>query len=368
MESTIEIEKIALIRVYHQDKLVALVPNVLGNAPSFETYAQWRGQGFMDREAISQALLRSVAWIRGKGHPALDVLTHVPEGETLRLDLVEQSPNVLLDLVQGTATKFQKQEAVALLDSGKIRCAEKVYAIDGMDARWHPQVYAIDAMNAAFNAFDFSVMDERWYDKVPLKTTGWKEAEFERAGVRFIPGSFVRYGAYVGKGTTIMPGAIVNTGAYVAGERVMIDGGARVATGAQIGKGVKLGAGSGIEGILEPRGRLPSIVEDHAKIGANCEVAGIVEEGAVLGSGVVMSSGKKIFDLRTGKQVEPRYMKIGDITHLIPYIPAGRVAVAGTYQKKVGRASFGVDCILLLEKDASDTSLAEIPRNPVLYI
>jgi len=35
----------------------------------------------------------------------------------------------------------------------------------------------------------------------------------------------------------------------------MIDGGARVASCAQIGKNVKFGAGSGIEGILEPAGR-----------------------------------------------------------------------------------------------------------------
>jgi 2,3,4,5-tetrahydropyridine-2,6-dicarboxylate N-succinyltransferase len=161
-----------------------------------------------------------------------------------------------------------------------------------------------------------------------------------------------------------MPGGIVNIGAYVTGAGVMIDGGARVATGAQIGRGVKLGAGSGIEGILEPAGRLPSIVEDDVRVGANCELCGIVEQGAVVGSGVIMASGKKIYDLRTKDLVEPRYMAIGDKFYDIPVIPANRVAVSGVYSKT---EQLGIDCIVLLEKDAADTALAQLPRNAALY-
>jgi 2,3,4,5-tetrahydropyridine-2,6-dicarboxylate N-succinyltransferase len=138
-----------------------------------------------------------------------------------------------------------------------------------------------------------------------------------------------------------------------------------VATGAQVGKGVKLGAGSGIEGILEPAGRLPSIIEDNVRIGANCEVCGIIEEGAVLASGVVMASGKKIFDLRTNKEVSPRYMAIGDTYFEIPLIPQNRVAVGGVYTKTT---ELGIDCIVLLEKDASESSLAQLPRNGQLYL
>lgn len=361
-----ELEKIGVVKITCGEKVMGVVPNIPGNELALQAYAQWYDQKGMDREAIRRTVQDYSAILHQ--HSSLEFLTTLPEGETLTLTFVTQSSSLLSDLVQGKATKEQKQEAVTLLDQGKIRCAEKIYSLDGLSARWHPQLYAIDAMNGAFTAFDMKVMNEHWYDKVPLKTERWMEQRFQKAGVRFIPGSFVRFGAYVGSGTTIMPGAIVNTGAYVAGEGVMIDGGARVATGAQVGKGVKLGAGSGIEGILEPRGRLPSIIEDKVKIGANCEIASIVEEGAVLGSGVIMSSGKKIFDLRTGQIVKPRYMKVGDTVHTIPYIPAGRVAVAGTYEKKVGGTTFGVDCILLLEKNASDTSLVEMPRNPTLYL
>jgi 2,3,4,5-tetrahydropyridine-2,6-dicarboxylate N-succinyltransferase len=220
-------------------------------------------------------------------------------------------------------------------------------------------------MNGAFSAFPMERIGDGFYDKVPLKTSGWSESQFEKAGVRFIPGSFTRKGAYIGSGTTIMPGAIVNTGSYIAGQGVMIDGGARVATGAQIGRGVKLGAGSGVEGILEPQGRLPSIIEDNVRVGANCELCGIVEEGAVIASGVVMASGKKIFDLRTGHEVPPRYMAIGETIVEIPLIPKNRVAVGGVYQKT---PTLGIDCIVLLEKDAQETSLAQLPKNTSLYI
>jgi 2,3,4,5-tetrahydropyridine-2,6-dicarboxylate N-succinyltransferase len=163
-----------------------------------------------------------------------------------------------------------------------------------------------------------------------------------------------------------MPGGIVNVGAYVAGAGVMIDGGARVATGAQIGRGVKLGAGSGVEGILEPSGRLPTIIEDNVRVGANCELVGIIEEGSVIASGVVMASGKKIFDLRTNEPVEPRYISVNGAIFEVPVIPKRRVAVGGVYLRE--RSTFGTDCILLLEKDSSETSLAQLPRNSQLYI
>jgi 2,3,4,5-tetrahydropyridine-2,6-dicarboxylate N-succinyltransferase len=220
-------------------------------------------------------------------------------------------------------------------------------------------------MNAALSAFPMVKMGEHFYDKIPLKTEGWNAEDFEKAGVRFIPGCFARRGAFIGAGTTIMPGGIVNIGAYIEGSGVLIDGGARVATGAQVGKGVKLGAGSGIEGIVEPAGRLPSIIEDNVRIGANCEICGIVEEGAVVASGVVMASGKKIFDLRTNAEVEPRYMAIGDKFVEIPLIPRNRVAVSGVYTKT---EQLGIDCIVLLEKDASDTTLAQMPKNASLYV
>jgi 2,3,4,5-tetrahydropyridine-2,6-dicarboxylate N-succinyltransferase len=306
-------------------------------------------------------------------HPNIDLLLGLKEHQVLKVEKVECSADLLNAVVGGSATPEQKREAVDLLDRGSVRCAEKLasYKVgpNGIEltgaGTWVTQQYAVACMNAGFSAFPMIKMGEHFYDKVPLKTEGWSQDDFERAGVRFIPGSFARRGAYIGSGTTIMPGGIVNIGAYVAGAGVLIDGGARVATGAQIGKGVKLGAGSGIEGILEPQGRLPSIIEDNVRVGANCELCGIIEEGAVIASGVVMASGKKIFDLRTAAEMEPRYMAVGDTFFDIPVIPRNRVAVGGVYNKT---SQIGVDCIVLLEKDASDTSLAQLPKNAELYI
>jgi 2,3,4,5-tetrahydropyridine-2-carboxylate N-succinyltransferase len=306
-------------------------------------------------------------------HPNIDLLLGLAEHQVLTIETVETSEDLLRAVMEGAATQDQKQQAVDLLDKGLVRCAERLTNyISGPrgieftgESTWVTQPYAVACMNAGFSAFPMTKMGDCYFDKVPLKTEGWEQRDFEQAGVRFVPGSFARRGAFIGSGTTIMSGGIVNIGAYVAGAGVLIDGGARVATGAQIGRGVKIGAGSGIEGILEPAGRLPSIVEDNVRVGANCELCGIVEEDAVVASGVVMASGKKIFDLRTGAEVEPRYMAVGENLIEIPVIPKGRVAVGGVYSKT---AQLGVDCIVLLEKDARETNLSQIPKNADLYL
>jgi len=374
-ERTRPAENIAAVKLFYQGNLVSIIPNIPGKKNSVRILSQYQHEGKMTREDIANALeiyapfLNEARAQSGK-HPTIDLLLSIPEGHELTTTKVYQNVNGAIEaLVIGNATPEQKRVAVELLGHGQIRCAEKIYSLEGQ-SKWHPQLYAIDAMNAAFNndTFGFKVMPGQFYDKVPLKTEDWNLEDFQKANIRFIPGSFVRIGAYLGPGTTIMPGGIVNTGAYIAGDGVMVDGGARVATGAQVGTKVKIGAGSGLEGILEPRGRLPTIVEDNVRIGANCEVAGLVEEGAVLGSGVIMASGKKIYDLRTGEVVEPLYMRAGENVIAVPHIPKNRVAVAGVYNREVKGQNFGIDCILLLEKDAQETTGADIPKNAQLYL
>jgi 2,3,4,5-tetrahydropyridine-2-carboxylate N-succinyltransferase len=369
---------VALIKLFLDGQLIRTVANVPGQAASLRVYANFQMNGELPAKAVASCMevlapLAAGAKASPGAHPNIDLLLGLKEHQVLKVEMVESSPDLLNAVLSGSATQDQKREAVDLLDRGFVRCAEKLanYKVGGNGVEltgggtWVTQSYAVACMNAGFSAFPMIKMGEHSYDKVPLKTEGWSQEDFERAGVRFIPGSFARRGAFIGSGTTIMPGGIVNIGAYVAGSGVMIDGGARVATGAQIGKGVKLGAGSGIEGILEPPGRLPSIIEDDVRVGANCELCGIIEEGAVIASGVVMASGKKIFDLRTGLEVEPRYMAVGDTFFEIPVIPKGRVAVGGVYSKT---STLGIDCIVLLEKDAHETSLAQLPKNAELYV
>jgi 2,3,4,5-tetrahydropyridine-2,6-dicarboxylate N-succinyltransferase len=369
---------LALLKVFLDGELVRTIANVPGQSGALRVLSSYQVNNELSPSAAAKALEVFAPFVdearaQPGVHPTIDLLLGLGPGQALRLERVESTPDLFVKLLEGSASQCEKQAAVDLLDRGVVRCAEKIHDYtlgpEGVrltkSAAWVTQPYAVACMNAAFSAFPMIKMGEHFFDKVPLKTEGWQQADFERAGVRFVPGSFARRGAFIGAGTTIMPGGIVNIGAYIAGQGVMIDGGARVATGAQVGKGVKLGAGSGIEGILEPQGRLPAIVEDNVRVGANCELCGIVEEQAVVASGVVMASGKKVYDLRTNAEVEPRYMAVGDKVFDVPYIPRNRVAVSGVYSKT---DRLGIDCIVLLEKDAADTSLAQLPRNAALYV
>ncbi len=370
--------EVGLLKLSLDGELIGTLANIPGQAAALRVVSNFLDHGELRASNIAACLevfqpLVEEARTSPGIHPTIDLLLGLRSDQVLRVESVATPADLFLKLADGRATLHEKRDAVDLLDKGLVRCAEKVaqYKVTSQgitltgESVWVTQGYAVACMNAGFSAFPMTKMGESFYDKVPLKTEGWGIEEFERAGVRFIPGCFARRGAYIGSGTTIMPGGIVNIGAYIEGSGVMIDGGARVATGAQIGKGVKLGAGSGIEGILEPAGRLPSIIEDNVRIGANCEVCGIVEEGAVVASGVVMASGKKIFDLRTNTEVAPRYMAVGESYFEIPVIPKHRVAVGGVYAKT---AELGIDCIVLLEKDASESSLTQLPRNAQLYI
>jgi 2,3,4,5-tetrahydropyridine-2,6-dicarboxylate N-succinyltransferase len=369
---------IGLVKVYLDGALIRAIAHIPGQSGSLRVLSTVQNNGAIDKGCALKALeifnpLINHAKENPGKHPTIDLLLGLSDNQKLTLEFVKTPDNLFKKLSDGNASAEEKHSAVMLLDQGLVRCAEKLtnYSLEPSgvtlqnDTTWTPQTYAAACLNAAFSAYPMKRMGEHFYDKVPLKTENWSDSDFERAGVRFIPGSFVRRGAYLGAGTVVMPGGIVNVGAYVAGSGVMIDGGARVATGAQIGKGVKLGAGSGIEGILEPPGRLPSIIEDNVKIGANCELMGIVEQDAVVASGVVMASGKKIYDLRTNAFIEPRYMSLGESIFEIPVIPKNRVAVGGIYNKS---SNIGIDCIVLLEKDASDTSLAQMPKNSRLYL
>ncbi len=121
------------------------------------------------------------------------------------------------------------------------------------------------------------VGDFRYDDRVPLTT--------QLEGVRALPGSIVRWGAYVAPGAVLMP-SFVNIGAYVD-SGTMVDTWATVGSGAQIGKNVHLSGGVGIGGVLEPPEAVPVIVEDEAMVGSRCMVVGgaRVREGATIGAG-----------------------------------------------------------------------------------
>jgi 2,3,4,5-tetrahydropyridine-2-carboxylate N-succinyltransferase len=238
------------------------------------------------------------------------------------------------------------EEAIAGLDGGKLRVAEK------LGADWVTHQWLKKAVLLSFRLEDNRIMDAgatRYYDKVPSKFG--PSFDFAAAGFRVVPPAIARRGAYVAKNAVLMP-SYVNIGAYV-GEGTMVDTWATVGSCAQIGKNVHLSGGVGIGGVLEPVQANPVIIEDNCFIGARSEVVEgvIVEENSVLSMGVYLGQSTKIFDRTTGQVIYGR-------------VPAGSVVVSGTLPSPDGK--YALYCAVIVKKvDAktrAKTSLNELLR------
>jgi 2,3,4,5-tetrahydropyridine-2-carboxylate N-succinyltransferase len=211
--------------------------------------------------------------------------------------------------------------ALELLDSGKLRVAEK------RDGKWHVNQWLKKAVLLSFRLQDMTTIPggpgERtaWWDKVPSKFAGWGENRFRDAGFRAVPNCIVRRSAFIAPGVVLMP-SFVNVGAYVD-SGTMVDTWATVGSCAQIGKNVHLSGGVGIGGVLEPLQANPTVIEDNCFIGARSEVVEgvIVGEGSVLAMGVFIGASTKIVDRATGQ------IHVG-------YVPPYSVVVSGNLPGK----------------------------------
>ena len=259
----------------------------------------------------------------------------------------------------GPATTGDMRDAVnaalALLDSGERRVAEKV------GGQWTVNQWLKKAVLLSFRLNDNQIVPgpggTNWYDKVPSKFAGWGENRFREAGFRAVPGAIVRAGAHIGRNVVLMP-SFVNIGASV-GDGSMVDAWATVGSCAQIGKNVHLSGGVGIGGVLEPLQAGPVIIEDNCFIGARSEVVEgvVVEEGAVLGMGVFISSTSKIVDRATGEV-------------FIGRVPAYSVVVPGAMPGKPladGSPGPSLGCAVIVKRvDAqtrSKTAINELLRD-----
>ncbi|MEL6473367.1 MAG: 2,3,4,5-tetrahydropyridine-2,6-dicarboxylate N-succinyltransferase [Pseudomonadota bacterium] len=210
--------------------------------------------------------------------------------------------------------------ALDLLDTGEFRVAEP----DGQGG-WSVNQWLKKAVLLSFRLNDNQLMRGAdgagpWWDKVPSKFDGWREAEFREAGFRAVPPCAVRRGAFIGRNAVLMP-SYVNIGAYV-GEGTMVDTWATVGSCAQIGANVHLSGGVGIGGVLEPLQANPVIIEDNCFIGARSEVVEgvIVREGAVVAMGVFLSKSTKIVDRQSG---EVTYGEVPPYAVVVPGALAG---------------------------------------------
>src|SRR5690606_29099121 len=85
-------------------------------------------------------------------------------------------------------TREAVEEALNLLDSGKARVAERQ-----ADGSWQVNQWLKKAVLLSFRLNPMEIVkggpgDAVWWDKVPSKFDSWSASEFERAGLRAVPG------------------------------------------------------------------------------------------------------------------------------------------------------------------------------------
>ena len=246
--------------------------------------------------------------------------------------------------------------AINMLDCGAARVAEPSEG-QGNLSEWRVNQWLKKAVLLSFRLNPNALIDGgpgagAWWDKVPSKFDGWKEADFERAGFRAVPDCTVRRGSFVGKNAVLMP-SFVNIGAYV-GEGAMIDTWSTVGSCAQVGANCHISGGVGIGGVLEPLQANPVIIEDNCFIGARSEVAEgvIVREGSVLSMGVYLGASTKIVNRETGE------VTYGEV-------PPYSVVVSGSMPSDKGGPN--LYCAVIVkqvdEKTRAKTSVNELLRD-----
>ncbi len=224
------------------------------------------------------------------------------------------------------------------IDKGNLRVAEPQN-----DGTWKVNEWIKKAVILYFPIQKMNTMELppfEFYDKMKLKSN------YEKLGVRVVPGAIARYGSYIANGVIMMPG-FVNIGAYVD-SGTMVDTWATVGSCAQIGKNVHLSGGVGIGGVLEPLQASPVIIEDNCFIGSRCIVVeGVhVEKEAVLGANVVLTKSTKIIDISGKEPVE-----------FIGRVPSRSVVIPGTYPKHFPSGTYHVPCALIIGKRKESTDL-----------
>jgi 2,3,4,5-tetrahydropyridine-2-carboxylate N-succinyltransferase len=234
------------------------------------------------------------------------------------------------------------------LNFGVLRVAEKI------DGRWVTHEWIKKAILLYFRSHENRVMqggDTSYFDKIPMRFSGFTDEQFRAGGFRVVPPSVARVGTFIGKDVILMP-SFVNIGAYVD-EGTMVDTWATVGSCAQIGRRVHLSGGVGIGGVLEPLQATPTIIEDNCFIGARSEIVEgvVVEADSVISMGVFIGQSTKIYDRATG---EVHYGRV----------PSGSVVVPGSLPSADG--THALSCAVIVKRvDAqtrAKTSINELLR------
>jgi 2,3,4,5-tetrahydropyridine-2,6-dicarboxylate N-succinyltransferase len=227
------------------------------------------------------------------------------------------------------------EEAVALLDAGEIRVAERVAG------EWVVHGWVKKAILLYFRLRPMEPVEAgpfAYVDKIPVKRFA------PDARVRVVPPAVARYGCYVSEDAILMP-SYVNIGAWV-GPRTMIDTWATVGSCAQVGADVHAAGGVGIGGVLEPPQARPVIVEDGVFLGSRCVLTEgvIVGEEAVLAPGVRLTASVPIIDVTGKEPVEHR-----------GWVPPRSVVLPGTRPREFPAGTFELSCALIVGQRSEAT-------------
>ena len=245
-----------------------------------------------------------------------------------------------------TEAKTAVDAVIDLLDTGQVRVAEVGSDGEMVVNEWLKfailLLFKLSAMETQeLGMFEFA-------DKIPLKTN------YQKQGVRVVPGASARWGSYQAPGVVMMP-SYVNIGAYV-GENTMVDTWATVGSCAQIGANVHLSGGVGIGGVLEPPQAVPVVVGDDCLIGSRCIVAdgARVGAGVVLGAGCILTGSIPVIDVETGEEVGR-----GEV-------PPWCVAVSGTRSRQFPGGEYGLPAVLIIKRLAEKQRHDKSALNDIL--
>lgn len=258
--------------------------------------------------------------------------------------------NVVIKKNINSTTNKALYQILDKLDKGILRVSEKI------NNTWITHQWLKKAIILAFYTMENKLINwgnGYFFDKFPIKFSGWDQSMFQHQKIRVVPPATARYGAYIAKNTVIMP-SYINVGAYID-TGTMIDTWATIGSCAQIGKYVHISGGSGIGGVLEPIQTNPTIIEDNCFIGSRSEIAEgvIVESGSVISMGVFIGQSTKIYDRENDKIHYGR-------------VPTGSVVIPGNLTS-IKNPQVSTYCAIIAKKvdnkTRSKTQINDLLRN-----
>jgi len=235
---------------------------------------------------------------------------------------------------------------IAKLDDGQIRVAELSATREVVVHEWVRQAILLLFRLRALERTEVGPFE--YLDKLELKH------DYERRGVRVVPGASARRGSFLSPGVILMP-SYVNIGAWV-GPGSMVDTWATVGSCAQIGSNVHLAGGVGIGGVLEPANAVPVVIEDDAFIGSRCMIVegARVGRGSIVGAGTILNPSIPVIDAETGEEVSRGH------------VPDYCVAVSASRRREFPGGEFFLPCVLIIRRMDEGERHDKVALNAIL--